>query len=80
MTGVVFLDLKKAFDTVDHSIVIHKLATFGLGQNTRNWFQLYLKDRHQAVRHNGVTSNLRLIKCGVPQGSILGPQLYNVHK
>ena len=50
MTGVVFLDLKKAFDTVDHQILIKKLATFNIGPLARQWFESYLTDSYQAVK------------------------------
>ena len=67
----VFLDLKKAFDTVDHHILIKKLFSYGIRGNTLKWFQSYLTDRSQFVTYDGIESKVLPIKYGVPQGSIL---------
>ena len=71
-TGVLFLDLKKAFDTVDHMILLAKLETYGIQGNSLEWFKYYLKDRKQVCSVNGKVSAAKNIKCGVPQGSKLG--------
>ena len=71
-----FLDLSKAFDTVNHQILLNKLKYYGLQQSEYNWFQSYLNNRKQQVYANGVASNTRFISTGVPQGSILGPLLF----
>ena len=72
----VFLDLKKAFDTVNHKIILKKLYHYGIRGNLNKWFESYLADRSQYVLFNGKTSDTRNVNCGVPQGSILGPLLF----
>ena len=68
------LDLQKAFDTVDHSILCKKLE--GMGVISTEWFKSYLADRQQVVTINGTTSSPCYANYGVPQGSILGPLLF----
>ena len=72
----VFLDLKKAFDTVNHKIILKKLYHYGIRGNLNKWFESYLADRSQYVLFNVKTSDTRNINCEVPQGSILGPLLF----
>ena len=77
--AVIFLDLKKAFDTVDHDILIKKLSHYGLNGKELSLLQSYLTNRSQCCSVNGKVSNFSSISCGVPQGSILGPLLFIIY-
>ena len=72
----VFVDLQKAFDTVDHQILLAKLNHYGIRGVSNDWFKSYLSNRNQYVSINGYESSLAVINCGVPQGSVLGPLLF----
>ena len=76
LTGAVFLDLRKAFDMVNHTILLKKLSIYNLSINSIKLFQSYLSNRKQKVYLNGLYSSEKYIKHGVPQGSILGPLLF----
>ena len=73
--GLIFLDIPKAFDSLDHVLLLDKLREIGLTENSARWFESYL-DRKQVVRHNGNVSNECAFKNGIPQGSCLGPTLF----
>ena len=75
-TLAIFIDLKKAFDTVDHKILIKKMEHYGVRGSSIDWFKNYLSDREQFVSINGVNSEVVKMVCGVPQGSVLGPLLF----
>ena len=72
----VFIDLQKAFDTVDHTILLQKLDFYGFRGIIINWFSSYLGERTQVTAVDSLTSDISNIVCGVPQGSVLGPLLF----
>jgi retron-type reverse transcriptase len=73
---VVLIDLKKAFDTVDHQILLKKLELYGIKGQALYFLESYLSNRNQKCQIQGSVSSEKLIKCGVPQGSILGPLFF----
>ena len=79
LTISVFLDLSKAFDTIDHNILLSKLEHYGIRGTPLAWFADYLMDRKQFVEFNNEKSDLQDIICGVPQGSVLGPLLFIIY-
>ena len=73
LTGAVFIDLRKAFNSVDHDLLIKKLESYGFKNNELNWFKSYLSDRKQVVSVGKEISDYCLIMSRAPQGSILDP-------
>ena len=75
----VFIDLKKAFDTVDHKILLHKVDHYGLRGVINKWFSSYLQSRTQTAQIDSYISARKDTTCGVPQGSVLGPLLFLIY-
>ena len=78
VNALVFLDLKKAFDTVDHNILISKLSAYGISGTSIEWFKSYLPKRNQKCFLNGSLSSNRLLSRGIRQGTIVGPLLFSL--
>ena len=76
MTGVVFLDLKKTFDTVKHRVLLFKLRALGVDDSAAAWFKSYLTNRCQRTVMGSTVSTPRLVNIGVTQGSVLGPLFF----
>ena len=79
LTGVIYIDLSKAFDTISHASIVNKLPSYGITGISQQWFTSYLFSRMQQVSYRGSISSPHSIYCGVPQGSILGPLLFLLH-
>ena len=75
----VFIDLSKAFDTVDHNILLKKLSLYGIKNNSLKWFPSYLSNRKQFIQAGDIKTSYEDIICDVPQGSILGPLLFIIY-
>ena len=79
VTKTVFLDLKKAFDTIDHGVIGKKLTRYGIYDNARNWILSFVTGRSQRTVYNDFSSDWRELNYGVPKGSVLGPLLFLIY-
>ena len=74
-----FLDLSEAFDTIDHRILISKVAHYGINETILKWFSYYLSNIYQFISTNGVKSDIKAVKTGVPEGEVFSPTLFNIY-
>ena len=77
--GVIFIDLKKVYDTIDHKTILQKLAKYAVDHDALNWFKSYKTNRMQRVNVNNHLSTTSFLNCGVPQESIIGPLLFFIY-
>lgn len=75
----VYIDLSRAFDTLNHEILLQKLELYGIRGVALEWFRSYLTDRKQYIEYNNVTSDTHTVLSGIPQGSVLGPLLFIIY-
>ena len=78
-TIAVFLDLRKAFDTANHEVMVYKLFLYGVRGIELKWFFFYLENRRQFCAYQNVKSDFRMVSCGIPQGLCLGPLLFLIY-
>ena len=78
-TGMILVDLQKAFVTLDHTVLLKKMECIGFKESVIKWFQSYLSNRKFFMTLENVFSHAGLINCGAPQGSILGPLLFLIY-
>ena len=79
LTACVLLDMSKAFDSVDHQILLRKIQSVGASSSALKWFNSHLTNRYQVVRIHSPVSNPLPVECGVPRGSILAPLLFSIY-
>ena len=78
VSGMVLVDYRKAFDMIDHTLLLKKLEVYGISRDSLEWFTFYLKDRRQLVELGDKQSSVAIVRYGIPQGSILSPLLFIV--
>ena len=75
-TAIASLDLSKAFDSISHTLLLHKLSKLGMGESCLKWIKSYLNDRKQKTKFKSYLSSEETVESGIPQGSIIGPLLF----